>query len=116
MMFLLLNWSISYCFTGPHGCNQGWQQFGSRCFRFEEILRSWTEAERHCQSLGEHLASVHSWKESRFLETLTVGSPLTWIGGNDGAGPGLMALDLITMNGMKGNPTTIMVSESCVFR
>ncbi|XP_034146216.1 ladderlectin-like [Esox lucius] len=52
-------------------------------------LRSWTEAERHCQSLGGHLASVHSWKESRFLETLTVGSPLTWIGGNDGGWPEL---------------------------
>uniref|UniRef100_A0A3P8ZQ66 C-type lectin domain-containing protein n=1 Tax=Esox lucius TaxID=8010 RepID=A0A3P8ZQ66_ESOLU len=68
----------------PSRCNRGWQKFGSRCFRFEEILRSWTEAERHCQSLGGHLASVHSWKESRFLETLTVDSPLTWIGGNDG--------------------------------
>uniref|UniRef100_A0A6Q2YT78 Eosinophil lineage-specific marker n=1 Tax=Esox lucius TaxID=8010 RepID=A0A6Q2YT78_ESOLU len=79
-----LDWSISYCFTGPHRCNRGWHQFGSRCFRFEETLRSWTEAERHCQSLGGHLASVHSWKESRFLKMLTVGSPLTWIGGNDG--------------------------------
>uniref|UniRef100_A0A3P8XXC6 C-type lectin domain-containing protein n=1 Tax=Esox lucius TaxID=8010 RepID=A0A3P8XXC6_ESOLU len=78
-----LDWSISYCSTGPHRCNRGWHQFWSRCFRFEETLRSWTEAERHCQSLGGHLASVHSWKESKFLETLTVGSPLTWIGGND---------------------------------
>ncbi|XP_034146193.1 ladderlectin-like isoform X2 [Esox lucius] len=90
-MFLLLSAAFSLgdaCFR-PHRCNRGWHQFGSRCFRFEETLRSWTEAERHCQSLGGHLASVHSWKESRFLKMLTVGSPLTWIGGNDGGRPEL---------------------------
>uniref|UniRef100_A0A3P8ZQX4 C-type lectin domain-containing protein n=1 Tax=Esox lucius TaxID=8010 RepID=A0A3P8ZQX4_ESOLU len=91
MVFLLLiaAFSLGDCFTyfgltGPSRCNRGWHQFGSRCFRFEETLRSWNEAERHCQSLGGHLVSIHSWKESRFLKTLTVGSPLTWIGGNDG--------------------------------
>uniref|UniRef100_A0A3P8ZQL0 C-type lectin domain-containing protein n=1 Tax=Esox lucius TaxID=8010 RepID=A0A3P8ZQL0_ESOLU len=81
--------TISYCFTGPPEFNRGWHQFGSCCFRFEETLRSWTEAERHCQSLGGHLASVHihSWLESIFLEALTIDLPLTWIGGTDGGQP-----------------------------
>uniref|UniRef100_A0A6Q2WZV6 C-type lectin domain-containing protein n=1 Tax=Esox lucius TaxID=8010 RepID=A0A6Q2WZV6_ESOLU len=89
MVFLLLIATFSLGDARPSRCNRGWQKFGSRCFRFEETLRSWTEAEHHCQSLGGHLASVHSWKESRFLETLSVGSPLTWIGGNDGGRPEL---------------------------
>uniref|UniRef100_A0A3P8ZRR6 C-type lectin domain-containing protein n=1 Tax=Esox lucius TaxID=8010 RepID=A0A3P8ZRR6_ESOLU len=110
------NWSLSCCFTyfgltGPSRCKRGWQKFGSRCFRFEETLRSWTEAE----SLGGHLASVHSWKESRFLETLTVGSPLTWIGGNDGGrwswtdGSGFNY-----QQWAEGMPNTSIGGESCI--
>uniref|UniRef100_A0A3P8XTX5 C-type lectin domain-containing protein n=1 Tax=Esox lucius TaxID=8010 RepID=A0A3P8XTX5_ESOLU len=38
-------------------------------------------------SLGGHLASVHSWLESIFLEALTIDLPLTWIGGTDGGQP-----------------------------
>uniref|UniRef100_A0A6Q2X0T3 C-type lectin domain-containing protein n=1 Tax=Esox lucius TaxID=8010 RepID=A0A6Q2X0T3_ESOLU len=90
-MFLLLSGAFSLgdvCFMTPE-CNQGWHQFGSCCFRFEET-------QPRCQSLGGHLTSVHSWEESRFLETLTVGSPLTWIGGNDGGQPELTKIPLHT--------------------
>uniref|UniRef100_A0A3P8ZR47 C-type lectin domain-containing protein n=1 Tax=Esox lucius TaxID=8010 RepID=A0A3P8ZR47_ESOLU len=58
--------------------------FGSYCVIFDETPRSWSDAEVfHCQSLGGHLASVHSWLESIFLEALTFDLPLTWIGGTD---------------------------------
>uniref|UniRef100_A0A6Q2YH85 C-type lectin domain-containing protein n=1 Tax=Esox lucius TaxID=8010 RepID=A0A6Q2YH85_ESOLU len=54
---------------------------------FDETPRSWADAEFHCQSLGGHLASVHSWLESIFLKALTFDLPLTWIGGTDGGQP-----------------------------
>uniref|UniRef100_A0A3P8ZSH7 C-type lectin domain-containing protein n=1 Tax=Esox lucius TaxID=8010 RepID=A0A3P8ZSH7_ESOLU len=68
----------------PHRCPGEWRQFGSHCVIFDETPRSWADAEFHCQSLGGHLASVHSWLESIFLEALTFDLPLTWIGGTDG--------------------------------
>ncbi|XP_034146191.1 ladderlectin-like isoform X2 [Esox lucius] len=68
-------------------CPGEWRQFGSYCVIFDETPRSWSDAEFHCQSLGGHLASVHSWLESIFLEALTFDLPLTWIGGTDGGQP-----------------------------
>uniref|UniRef100_A0A3P8XTI3 C-type lectin domain-containing protein n=1 Tax=Esox lucius TaxID=8010 RepID=A0A3P8XTI3_ESOLU len=66
-------------------CPGEWRQFGSHCVIFDETPRSWAAAEVfHCQSLGGHLASVHSWLESIFLQALTIDLPLTWIGGTDG--------------------------------
>ncbi|XP_038860476.1 ladderlectin-like [Salvelinus namaycush] len=82
-------------------CPRGWFQFNSRCFMFVRTSRTWPNAERHCQLLGEklkpvhntvkylgaNLASVHSYEESQFLQAVVLiatGSfPLTWIGGFD---------------------------------
>ncbi|XP_036841713.1 ladderlectin-like [Oncorhynchus mykiss] len=82
-------------------CPRGWFQFNSRCFMFVKTARTWPNAERHCQLLGEklkpvyntvkylgaNLASVHSYEEFQFLQAVVLvatGSfPLTWIGGFD---------------------------------
>ncbi|XP_010864254.2 ladderlectin-like [Esox lucius] len=89
IIFLLL--SAAFSLGDPHwrprGCPGEWRQFGSHCVIFDETPRSWADAEFHCQSLGGHLASVHSWLESIFLKALTFDLPLTWIGGTDGGQP-----------------------------
>ncbi|XP_034146204.1 ladderlectin-like isoform X1 [Esox lucius] len=89
IIFLLLSaaFSLGDPQWWPHRCPGEWRQFGSHCVIFDETPRSWADAEFHCQSLGGHLASVHNWLESRFLESLTSGFPLTWIGGTDGGQP-----------------------------
>ncbi|KAJ7984041.1 hypothetical protein DPEC_G00367520 [Dallia pectoralis] len=71
----------------PYTCYGQWQRFGSHCFNFDTTPRSWTDAEQYCRSLDAHLASVHNWEEFKFLEKLTGGSTITWIGGNDGGRP-----------------------------
>ncbi|XP_034146212.1 ladderlectin-like [Esox lucius] len=89
IIFLLLSaaFSLGDPHWRPHRCPGEWRQFGSHCVIFDETPRSWADAEFHCQSLGGHLSSVHSWLESIFLEALTIDLPLTWIGGMDGGQP-----------------------------
>uniref|UniRef100_A0AAZ3Q5P8 C-type lectin domain-containing protein n=1 Tax=Oncorhynchus tshawytscha TaxID=74940 RepID=A0AAZ3Q5P8_ONCTS len=92
---------VTFAADQRNPCPRGWFQFNSRCFMFVKTARTWPNAERHCQLLGEklkpvyntvkylgaNLASVHSYEESQFLQAvvlITTGSfPLTWIGGFD---------------------------------
>nr|XP_024662267.1 type-2 ice-structuring protein [Maylandia zebra] len=68
-------------------CPAGWTRFGGRCFIFNSSMKTWTDAECSCQTLGGNLASYHSTAEYTFIRELTrtaAGSYLTaWVGGND---------------------------------
>uniref|UniRef100_A0AAY5KDM3 C-type lectin domain-containing protein n=1 Tax=Esox lucius TaxID=8010 RepID=A0AAY5KDM3_ESOLU len=119
IVFLLLSAAFSlgdpHWRKGPHRCPGEWRQFGSHCVIFDETPRSWADAEFHCQSLGGHLASVHSWLESIFLEALTFDLPLTWIGGTDGGhwswtdGSGFNY-----QQWAEGKPNNSIAGESCI--
>ncbi|XP_055006938.1 ladderlectin-like [Boleophthalmus pectinirostris] len=69
------------------GCADGWSKFGSRCFKFLNDKRTWTEAEKSCHDLGANLPSIHSLEESNFIKDLinsaTGGDNHAWIGGSD---------------------------------
>ncbi|KAK6291659.1 hypothetical protein J4Q44_G00374440 [Coregonus suidteri] len=71
--------------SGNRLCPRGWTDYGSRCFKFVKTARTWPEAERHCNSLGANLASLHSSEEAQFLQGLvfskTGSFTPTWIGG-----------------------------------
>uniref|UniRef100_A0A3P9DP02 C-type lectin domain-containing protein n=1 Tax=Maylandia zebra TaxID=106582 RepID=A0A3P9DP02_9CICH len=68
-------------------CPAGWTWFGGRCFIFNSSMKTWTDAESSCQTLGGNLASFHSTAEYTFIRELTrtaAGSyPTAWVGGND---------------------------------
>ncbi|XP_024143190.1 lisH domain-containing protein C1711.05 isoform X44 [Oryzias melastigma] len=69
------------------GCPEDWTRFGEQCFIFVDSSKSWAEAESYCQFDGSNLASIHSYEENHFLQSLTRGDthhfPQAWIGGTD---------------------------------
>ncbi|KAL7876140.1 hypothetical protein AOLI_G00111030 [Acnodon oligacanthus] len=76
-------------------CQNGWYQFGSRCFRIYTAAVTWSYAEQNCVDMGGHLASVHSSEEYIFIQELvqnaTNSNSQTWLGGTDAAQEGVWA-------------------------
>ncbi|XP_068569870.1 ladderlectin, partial [Cebidichthys violaceus] len=70
-----------------HYCPYGWSRYEQQCFMFINSMKTWIEAENFCLFVGGNLASVHSYEENHFLQSLTEAGtfefPLTWIGGNN---------------------------------
>uniref|UniRef100_A0A8C7Y840 C-type lectin domain-containing protein n=1 Tax=Oryzias sinensis TaxID=183150 RepID=A0A8C7Y840_9TELE len=69
------------------GCPHEWTRFGQQCFIFINSPKTWAEAEAYCQFDGSNLASIHSYEENHFLQSLTRADthnfPQAWIGGTD---------------------------------
>uniref|UniRef100_A0A3P9JQJ2 C-type lectin domain-containing protein n=1 Tax=Oryzias latipes TaxID=8090 RepID=A0A3P9JQJ2_ORYLA len=69
------------------GCPDDWTRFGQQCFIFINSPKTWAEAESYCQFDGSNLASIHSYEENHFLQSLTRADthnfPQAWIGGTD---------------------------------
>ncbi|XP_029029612.1 type-2 ice-structuring protein-like [Betta splendens] len=67
-------------------CSSGWTKYGGRCFHFVPRPLTWNEAEKNCQAVGGHLASLRNKEEYFWLQhliaTKTNNYPLTWIGGS----------------------------------
>ncbi|XP_019742848.1 snaclec CTL-Eoc124-like isoform X1 [Hippocampus comes] len=57
-----------------------WKRYGTGCFRFFSMRRTWYQAEYHCVQEGGHLASFHAHHEVAFLNDLSEGSANTWVG------------------------------------
>ncbi|XP_076581677.1 galactose-specific lectin nattectin-like [Chaetodon auriga] len=68
-------------------CPYGWSRFGKQCYVFIDSPKSWVEAEGYCLFEGANLASIHSYEESHYVQSLTRSHtydfPETWIGGHD---------------------------------
>ncbi|KAK9525113.1 hypothetical protein VZT92_017447 [Zoarces viviparus] len=68
-------------------CPYGWTLYEHECFIFINSYKTWIEAEYYCMFVGGNLASVHSYEQNHFLQSLTEDGtnsfPLTWIGAND---------------------------------
>uniref|UniRef100_A0A3Q1IGX4 C-type lectin domain-containing protein n=1 Tax=Anabas testudineus TaxID=64144 RepID=A0A3Q1IGX4_ANATE len=68
-------------------CPSGWSRYSSRCFHYVPLEMTWAQAERNCQAIGSHLASVHTAKEYYQIKNMitmrTHEYPETWIGGSD---------------------------------
>ena len=63
-------------------CRSGWVHWNGNCYKQNEDLLTWKDAEKKCVEFGGHLASVHSDQENNFI-FLTSEKAVTWIGGND---------------------------------
>ncbi|XP_041636078.1 galactose-specific lectin nattectin-like [Cheilinus undulatus] len=68
-------------------CPHGWSGYRGRCFLYISTPMTWGNAEQTCLSRGGNLASVHSFSEQNFIQSLilslTHSYPLTWLGGSD---------------------------------
>ncbi|KAM6981885.1 galactose-specific lectin nattectin-like [Tautogolabrus adspersus] len=68
-------------------CPAGWTDFENRCYLFQPSEKEWSDAERHCTSLGGNLASIQTSGEYNFLRDLihkaTNTHKETWVGGYD---------------------------------
>ncbi|XP_029029226.3 type-2 ice-structuring protein-like [Betta splendens] len=71
-------------------CSSGWTKYSGRCFHFVPRPLTWGQAEKNCQAMGGHLASLKNKEEyfwvQHFINYYTHTSPLTWIGGSSRAG------------------------------
>ena len=75
-------------YSGPRGkckpctdrCPAQWEKRFNHCFRTFTMEKTWSEAERYCQSQGGHLASVTSRKIHNYLNGKGVA---LWVGGTD---------------------------------
>ncbi|KAF3698122.1 Type-2 ice-structuring protein Type II antifreeze protein [Channa argus] len=66
-------------------CCNGWTNIEGACFQYVSKKMTWAKAEKNCQTMGAHLASVKSEKEYHEIQKLTApyGNKETWIGGSD---------------------------------
>ncbi|XP_074518338.1 ladderlectin-like [Halichoeres trimaculatus] len=64
-----------------------WVQIARRYFAYVGKSMDWPNAERNCQLLGGHLASMHELYERNSIKNLINryggGDPSSWIGGSD---------------------------------
>ncbi|KAK2863334.1 hypothetical protein Q5P01_002867 [Channa striata] len=66
-------------------CHRGWTRINGACFKYISTPMTWAKAEKNCQSMGAHLASVQDKNEYPKIQKLTApyGNRETWIGGSD---------------------------------
>uniref|UniRef100_A0A3Q2CUU5 C-type lectin domain-containing protein n=1 Tax=Cyprinodon variegatus TaxID=28743 RepID=A0A3Q2CUU5_CYPVA len=68
-------------------CPSGWSEYNGNCYHYVSLPMDWASAERHCMSMGGHLASVHNLREYHHIQHVirmaTYRSGLTWIGGSN---------------------------------
>ena len=54
------------------GCPDGWTPFRLGCYKKEETLKKWLDAEAACQAISSaaHLVTISSDEENTFVKTL----------------------------------------------
>jgi len=97
--------------SGPAGCPNGWSLFGPNCYKLVETLKTWQEAENHCQTEGAHLASLHSEEEKDFVGGLTSHQWEHWLGGTRKSGETWQWSDLTPFSYTNWRPTEPNNSE-----
>ncbi|KAL7876141.1 hypothetical protein AOLI_G00111040 [Acnodon oligacanthus] len=121
LIFLAVSGLCALPFTQSQ-CQNGWSQFGSRCFSIFTTSTTWSASEQNCVNMGGHLASVHSSQEYSFIQALVLNATLsnsrTWLGGTDAAQEGVWvwtdgsAFDYI--NWSTGQPDNAGSAENCM--
>jgi len=73
-------WLLGAVSNKVTGCPAGWKSMFDSCYQwFYTAVKTWEDAEVHCQQLGGHLASLHTKEENEFIGKTTKGT--VWIGG-----------------------------------
>ncbi|XP_036452963.1 ladderlectin-like [Colossoma macropomum] len=121
LIFLIFSGLCALPFTLSQ-CQNGWSQFGSRCFSVFTTSANWLASEQNCVNMGGHLASVHSSEEYTFIRALvlnvTSSNSRTWLGATDAVQEGVWvwtdgsAFDYI--NWSTGQPDNAGSAENCM--
>uniref|UniRef100_A0AAX7UU40 C-type lectin domain-containing protein n=1 Tax=Astatotilapia calliptera TaxID=8154 RepID=A0AAX7UU40_ASTCA len=68
-------------------CPDNWSEFGGRCFHYVSVQMTWAEAEKNCQAMKAHLASVNNAEDNeniqKVIRAASLNATRTWIGGTD---------------------------------
>ncbi|XP_005952702.3 type-2 ice-structuring protein [Haplochromis burtoni] len=71
----------------PRRCPVGWKMYCKQCFLYVSQALSWAQAQKNCEQMKANLASVHSYREHKFIRRLifcaTRQCKPTWLGGSD---------------------------------
>ncbi|XP_042348174.1 galactose-specific lectin nattectin-like [Plectropomus leopardus] len=74
-------------------CPQGWAMFGERCYQFNNVKKTWAEAEHFCTTIGGNLASLESDDVYKALREgifrVSAAHTNTWVGGYDSSHEGI---------------------------
>ena len=54
----------------PVPCPSGWEDFEDYCYLASSSLKSWSEAQAYCRSLGGELVKINSQEENEFVLNL----------------------------------------------
>uniref|UniRef100_A0A4W4EYK5 Mannose receptor, C type 2 n=1 Tax=Electrophorus electricus TaxID=8005 RepID=A0A4W4EYK5_ELEEL len=65
-------------------CDVGWQNFQAGCYRLNSDKLDWNSAEKTCQKMDAHLASIHTLSELEFI-TVHMKKDELWLGLHDTA-------------------------------
>ncbi|XP_078664141.1 aggrecan core protein-like [Branchiostoma floridae x Branchiostoma belcheri] len=68
-------------------CPAGWRGYENHCYRLMRDKVKWGKAKKRCEQLGANLASITSYGEANFVNTIITGAPvgkwgiyLVWFG------------------------------------
>ncbi|KAF3698118.1 Type-2 ice-structuring protein Type II antifreeze protein [Channa argus] len=101
-------------------CHSGWTKINGACFKYVSQHLTWAKAEKNCQTMGGHLASVESKKEYLKIQKLTSpnGYRETWIGGSDAQEENVwLWVDgekFVYTNWCKGEPSNFRGKQHCL--
>ncbi|CAH3127383.1 unnamed protein product [Pocillopora meandrina] len=70
----------------PISCPIGWEYYGSSCYKFSSVRKTWTDAAKDCRALGGYLVKIDDSDEQHFITFKQRSSHRTrWIGLSDSA-------------------------------
>uniref|UniRef100_A0A3P8NNM9 C-type lectin domain-containing protein n=1 Tax=Astatotilapia calliptera TaxID=8154 RepID=A0A3P8NNM9_ASTCA len=73
--------------TQYHTITHNSLEFGGRCFHYVSVQMTWAEAEKNCQAMKAHLASVNNAEDNeniqKVIRAASLNATRTWIGGTD---------------------------------
>ncbi|KAI8487946.1 hypothetical protein Bbelb_343940 [Branchiostoma belcheri] len=85
-------WTGRHCHLAKP-CPTGWSGYTNHCYKLMKDAATWEDAKKRCEQLGANLASITSYGEANFMNTIITDAPvgkwgiyLVWFGlhRNDG--------------------------------
>ncbi|XP_019643722.1 PREDICTED: neurocan core protein-like [Branchiostoma belcheri] len=79
-------WTGRSCHLGKP-CPMGWSGYKNHCYKLMKDAATWEDAKKRCEQLGANLASITSYGEANFINTIITDAPvgkwgiyLVWFG------------------------------------
>ena len=80
---VMVSWSnINACCLVAEVCKPGWSYFGGICYSTSKTCKTWTEAQKACNSYHANLVRIRNQEENVYVQHRLNGAK-GWIGLND---------------------------------